>query len=83
VAARADGVIHRVRDVPGDTLLFSSGHFSRMLAMRWLGLEPIAGRLFLLDTASISVLGRENSAAHPAIHLWNDTAHLSESTSET
>ena len=35
VSARAGRVISRVRSVPGDVLLFSSGHFIRVLAARW------------------------------------------------
>src|SRR6059036_3975602 len=48
VAARADRVVQRVKAVSGDVLLFSSGHFLRMLAARWLGLEPGAARYFML-----------------------------------
>ena len=51
VAARADAVVKRVRAVGDDVLIFSSGHFLRMLAARWLGLEPIGGSYFLLSTA--------------------------------
>src|SRR6266478_3834298 len=51
VAARADRVVNRVRAVSGDVLLFSSGHFLRMLAIRWLGLEPIYAGYFALNTA--------------------------------
>lgn len=75
VAARADRVVSRVRAVPGDVMLFSSGHFLRMLAARWLGLEPAAGRYFLLGTASLSALGYEHTLSQPVIRLWDDTHH--------
>ena len=77
VAARADQVVSRVRAIKGDVLLFSSGHFLRMLAARWLGLEPANGRLFLLDTASLSALGYEHNLSQRVIRFWNDTQHLS------
>src|SRR5262249_37435645 len=35
VATRADRVVDLVRAVSGNVLLFSSGHFLRMLAARW------------------------------------------------
>jgi probable phosphoglycerate mutase len=76
VAARADGVVSRMRAVGGDVLLFSSGHFLRVLAARWLGLEPGAGRLFLLSTASLSALGYEHNRSQPVIRLWDDTRHV-------
>ena len=76
VAARADRVIAKVRAAGDDGLLFSSGHFLRVLAGRWLGLEPAAGRFFVLETASLSVLGYEHDVSEPAIRLWNDTRHV-------
>jgi len=76
VAARADRVVARVRGVDGNVLLFSSGHFLRMLAARWLGLEPGGGRYFLLGTASLSALGYEHGAADAVIRLWDDTRHV-------
>jgi probable phosphoglycerate mutase len=76
VAARADHVVSRVRAVKGDVLIFSSGHFLRALAARWLGIESAAGRFFMLATASVSVLGYENSLSQPVIRLWNDTRHV-------
>jgi probable phosphoglycerate mutase len=76
VGARADRVVSRVRAVQGDVLLFSSGHFLRVFSARWLGLEPGAGRYFLLSTASLSALGYDGSFVQPVIRLWNDTRHL-------
>jgi broad specificity phosphatase PhoE len=77
VAARADSVVDLVRAVSGNILLFSSGHFLRMLAVRWSEVEPIVNaRPFMLDTASLSALGYEKDLSQPVIRLWNDTHHL-------
>ena len=73
VGARADRVISRVRAFKGDVLIFSSGHFLRVFAARWLGLEPFAGKVFMLDTASLSALSYEHDLSSPAIRFWNDT----------
>src|SRR5579871_1631297 len=56
IGARADRVINRVRSVRGPTILFSSGHFLRFLAARWLSLNPQSARYFLLSTSSLSTL---------------------------
>lgn len=76
VGVRADRVVARLRAVQGDVLLFSSGHFLRVLAARWLGLEPAAGRFFLLSTASLSALSYEHNPSQPVIRLWDDTRHV-------
>ena len=77
VGERADRVVQRVRAVPGNILLFSSGHFIRVLAARWLALGPEpAGRYFLLTTASLSALGYEHKLSQPVIRLWNDDHHV-------
>jgi len=76
VRARADRVVARVRRVKGDVLLFSSAHFLRALAARWLGLEVSAGRLFYLGTATLSVLGYEHDLNEPVVRLWNDSRHV-------
>jgi broad specificity phosphatase PhoE len=77
IGTRADRVVSRLRAIQGDVLLFSSGHFLRVLAARWLGLEPAAGRYFLLSTASLGMLAYEhNSRSEPVIRLWNDTRHV-------
>jgi broad specificity phosphatase PhoE len=76
IGARADRVVSRVRAVQGDVLLFSSGHILRVLASRWLGLEPGGARYFLLSTASLSALSYEHNRSRPVIRLWNDTCHV-------
>src|SRR5258707_5123468 len=76
IGERADRVVQRIRTVPGDVLLFSSGHFIRVLAARWLGLDPgSAGKYFLLDTASPSPVGYEDNLCQPVIRPCNDDHH--------
>ena len=76
IAARADRIVQRVRAVHGDVLLFSSAHFLRVLAARWLGVAPNAARYFLLGTASLSALTYEHNESNPAIRFWDDTRHV-------
>jgi probable phosphoglycerate mutase len=77
-SARADRVVNRVRAVQGDVLLFSSGHFIRVLATRWIGLEVTDNaRRLMLSTASLSAVSYENELSRPVIRLWNDTHHVS------
>jgi len=77
VSARANRVIERVRAVAGNVLLFSSGHFIRVLAARWIGIEPTQNaRSLMLSTASLSALGYENDLSRPVIRLWNDAHHV-------
>ncbi len=76
VGTRADRVVKRVRAVEGDVLLFSSGHFLRALAARWLGLDLAMGRFLMLSTASLSALGYEQDRSRPVIRLWDDDRHV-------
>ncbi|MBE1710862.1 MULTISPECIES: histidine phosphatase family protein [Mesorhizobium] len=71
VGARADRIIRQLREAGGSILIFSSAHFLRVLAARWLGLPPEGGALFVLDTASISVLGYEHDLSEPVVRKWN------------
>lgn len=69
VGERLDRVIARVRQVQGRVLVFGHGHALRAMAARWLGLPVSEGRLFRLDTATVSVLGFERE--QPAVLRWN------------
>lgn len=74
VSIRADRLVRRLRSIEGDVLLFTSGHISRVLAARWLGIEawPI-GKQLMLGTASLSALGYDRERTRPVIQLWNET----------
>jgi len=69
ITVRADRMIEKVRAVEGPVALFSSGHISRVLAVRWLGYPTLYGRNFTLSTATLSILGYERE--NPAVRLWN------------
>ncbi len=71
VGERADAVLRRVRPLldSGDVVLVAHGHVLRVLTARWLGLEPSAGRLYRLDTGTLSTLGTEHD--YPVITGWN------------
>ena len=76
VGARAEAMVDRLRHLGTNALLFSSGHFLRVLAARWLALEPVAGKYLLLSTASVSAVSYENNLSGPVIRLWNDARHV-------
>jgi broad specificity phosphatase PhoE len=69
VTERLDRVVARVRESGGRTLVFSHGHTLRSLAARWIGQPVTDGRLFRLDTSTLSVLGYERET--PVILRWN------------
>lgn len=72
VSDRADRLIHRLSALSGNVALFSHGEFGDVFASRWIDLPGSQGAHFALDTASLSILGR--NPAHPevrAIRLWN------------
>lgn len=71
VGARADRIIAGLREANAGILVFSSAHFLRVLAARWIGLPPEGGALLVLETASISVLGYEHDLSEPVIRKWN------------
>ena len=71
VGARADRIVAALRSAGGNVLIFSSAHFLRVLAARWLGLPAQAGAHFVLNTASVSVFGYEHDLSEPVIRRWN------------
>src|SRR5262249_26814075 len=72
VGGRADRFIARVRELGGNVLAFSSGHLIRVIAARWLGLPPAAGRCFFCAPGSVGELGSEHdSPDQPVVRLWN------------
>jgi len=69
LGARADRVVAELLAVEGDVLVFSHGHFLRVLTARWLGLEAADGRLFALDSGTLNTLGFEREQR--VIRSWN------------
>ena len=69
VSARADRVIDTVLESEGSIVLFAHGHILRILAARWMGLAPNAGRALSLDTGTRSTLGWERE--NRVIRTWN------------
>ena len=73
VSVRADRIISRARTVDGNVALFSHGHILRVLAARWINLSSSYGENFLLDTATLNVLGYYRES--PAFKIWNAPLH--------
>ncbi len=69
VGARADRVLAKIRAAAGNVALFAHGHFFRVLAARWIDLPASYGEHFLLDTATLNVLGYYGDS--PALKIWN------------
>jgi broad specificity phosphatase PhoE len=71
VGERTDRVLARVAPLlrDGDVVLVAHGHLLRVLTARYLGLPPDGGRLFRLDTGTISTLGTEHGEG--VVLTWN------------
>jgi broad specificity phosphatase PhoE len=69
VVARVDKVIARIRSGTGDVACVAHAHLLRILAVRWLEVDPASARYLVLDPASVSVLGWEREQA--VIEHWN------------
>ncbi len=70
VSLRADKVIEAVRRRRGEVLVFAHAHILRVIAARWVGLEPEVGRIFTLDPATVSVLDWDRGS--PVVSRWNE-----------
>jgi len=75
VTERVDRFLTRLRTLSGTTILFSHGHLTRLLAVRWLGLPVINGQYFKVGTAALGTLSYERNRDEPVIELWNDRRH--------
>jgi len=71
VGQRADQFLEKIREFKGKVAVFSHGHFLRVLAARFLGLDPESGDIFLVSVASVSILGYDRG--QPVVILWNST----------
>ena len=72
VAVRTDAVLDRVRPLlrDGDVAIIGHGHLQRVLAARWLNLEPSAGRMLSHpNPGTLSSLAYEHE--QPVISAWN------------
>lgn len=71
VGRRADRVIAEARSAGGDVALFAHGHILRILAARWIEMDPGAAQRLALDPAGVGTLGYEHD--YPVIRAWNRT----------
>ncbi|MEO7600432.1 MAG: histidine phosphatase family protein [Opitutus sp.] len=73
ISERADRAVRTLQALPGNILVFSHGHFLRVLAVRWVGLSIAAAQRIYLNTGSLSMLGYEHERREePVILLWNE-----------
>ncbi len=69
VGVRADAVIERLEAVEGPCAVFAHGHILRVLAARWIGRPPADGARLILDTGTLSTMGRSHGLR--VITRWN------------
>ena len=69
VCERVDRIVKKIRAIDGDVAVFSHGHLSRVFATRWVNQPIEESDMFVLDTATLNVLGAYHDT--PAIVTWN------------
>jgi len=72
ITERADRVVSRLRSLPGNVLIFSSGHMLRILAARWIEGAAALGRRLALDPTGVCILGYDHGGLDSVIRLWNE-----------
>ena len=76
IADRADRLIARLQTLEGNIAVFTHGHFSRILAVRWIKMPVPAASHLMINTASVSSLAFEQSRSRPVISLWNSRGEI-------
>ena len=74
VKNRAQTILHKIQSTQGNVLIFSHGHFLRLFLTEWLQVPSNQANLFMLTTASISILSFDESFR--VIKTWNDVCYL-------
>jgi broad specificity phosphatase PhoE len=69
VGARADRALERLRSAGGDAIAFAHGHILRVVAARWIEMEPAFGARIALGAGAVSVLGFERETQ--VVSRWN------------
>ncbi len=74
VTKRGHSMVKKLSKIKGDVIIFTHGHFSRVIIASWLNLTAKEGRYFSSSNACVSILGYEHN--EPILKLLNDTSHL-------
>lgn len=74
VKNRAHCILHKMQLAQGNVLVFSHGHFLRLFLTQWLQVPSNQANLFMLTTASVSILSFDDKIR--VMHTWNDLCHL-------
>jgi broad specificity phosphatase PhoE len=74
---RADALLAELAGVTGKVVLFAHSVILRVLAARYLGQPPGAGRQLMLSPGALAILAYDAVDDSRAIATWNDRAHLS------
>lgn len=73
---RVDDLLASIAMVHGTVALFAHSVTLRVLAARYLGLPPGAGRMLMMSPGALSVLRYDLVDDAPGIAAWNDRSHL-------